>query len=371
MAEDLEDLYENAPCGYASLGPDGRIVKSNLTLSQWTGFSQEALLGKRLRELVNTSGAIFYETHFAPLLRMQGFFNEVALDLVTIDGATLPVLVSAAERRDAYGDLLFTRVTIFQAAERRRYERELVEAKREAERGLAAERTASELREQFVAILGHDLRNPLAAIDAGINLLQRRGFDDRAPDLLAHMRRSGSRMQELINNVLDLTRSRLGGGIPLKKEECSITPVMAQVIEELRIAHPESEFAVNLNATEPVDCDQGRIGQLLSNLLGNALHHGAKNRPIRVVAVTEEGRFTLSVANEGDPIRPEIMERLFLPFYRGEARSSAEGLGLGLYIASEIARAHDGELSVTSDQSGTVFTFTMPTARTAAPDGVG
>ena len=218
-------------------------------------------------------------------------------------------------------------------------------------------------------MLGHDLRNPLAGIDAGISLLQRRGFDDRTPELLEHMRRSVSRMQELINNVLDLTRSRLGGGIPIKKEERSIAPVMAQVIEELRIAHPEREFVVSLSTNEPVDCDQGRIGQLLSNLLGNALHHGARDKPVRVVAVTEDGRFTLSVANDGDPIPPEIVERLFLPFYRGAGQSSAEGLGLGLYIASEIARAHDGRLSVTSDQSGTVFTFTMPTIRTTAPDG--
>ena len=175
MAEDLEDLYENAPCGYLSLGPDGRIVKSNLTLSGWTGFSREELLGKRLRDLLNVAGAIFYETHFAPLLRMQGFFNEVALDLVTADGRKLAVLANALERRDEDGNLLFTRLTIFQATERRRYERELVEARLEAERGLAAERTASELREQFVAVLGHDLRNPLAGIDAGIGMLQRHG----------------------------------------------------------------------------------------------------------------------------------------------------------------------------------------------------
>lgn len=278
MAEDLEDLYENAPCGYLSLGPDGRIVKSNLTLSAWTGFSREELLGKRLRDLLNVAGAIFYETHFAPLLRMQGFFNEVALDLVAADGKKLAVLANALERRDEASNLLFTRLTIFQATERRRYERELVEAKREAERGLAVERTASELREQFVAVLGHDLRNPLAGIDAGIGMLQRHGFDARTPEILEHMRRSVGRMHELINNVLDLTRSRLGGGIPLQIEERSIEPILTQVIEELRIAHPERELKVCLETVEPVDCDQGRIGQLLSNLLGNALHQARKER---------------------------------------------------------------------------------------------
>ena len=96
-AESLEDLYENAPCGYLSLRPDGRIVKVNLTFAKWIGFSPAELVGKRLHDLLNIAGRIFYETHFAPLLRMQGFFNEVALDLVTREGSRLPVLVNAAE----------------------------------------------------------------------------------------------------------------------------------------------------------------------------------------------------------------------------------------------------------------------------------
>ena len=98
--EDLEDLYENAPCGYLSLGADGRIVKSNRTLSSWIGYEPELLVGKRLRELLNVSGQMFYETHFAPLLRMQGFFNEVALDFVRSDGSIVQVLANASERRD-------------------------------------------------------------------------------------------------------------------------------------------------------------------------------------------------------------------------------------------------------------------------------
>src|SRR5215208_1028071 len=99
--EDLEDLYENAPCGYLSLRPDGRIVKVNVTLCSWIGYPAEALLGKRFLELLNIAGRMFYETHFAPLLRMQGFFNKVALDLVTAGGERLPVLANALERRDA------------------------------------------------------------------------------------------------------------------------------------------------------------------------------------------------------------------------------------------------------------------------------
>ena len=103
IEEDLQDLYENAPCGYLSLRTDGRIVKANQTFCRWTGYAADELIGKRLHDFLNIAGRIFYETHFAPLLRMQGFFNEVALDLVKKDGERFPVLVNAAERKDADG----------------------------------------------------------------------------------------------------------------------------------------------------------------------------------------------------------------------------------------------------------------------------
>lgn len=368
MAEDLEDLYENAPCGYLSLGSDGRIVKSNLTLSSWIGFPREQLIGKRLRDILDVAGAIFYETHFAPLLRMQGFFNEVALDLVTAEGKKLPILANAIERRDGQGHLLFTRLTIFPATERRRYERGLVEARLAAESGLELERDTSELREQFIAVLGHDLRNPLAGIEAGLRRLQRTAGAESAA-IIDLMLRSTSRMKNLINDVLDLTRSRLGGGLILRIEHGGdLAQTMRQVIDELRVAYPDWIIDDRFDLTEPVDCDHDRVGQLLSNLVGNALSHGAAGAPVKVEAVTRDGELRVAVANSGEPIPPQAMERLFQPFYRGEVRSSLQGLGLGLYIASKIAQAHGGTLSVTSDPDQTVFTFVMPTAGRSARD---
>jgi phosphoserine phosphatase RsbU/P len=321
----------------------------------------DELLGKRLRDLLNVAGSIFYETHFAPLLRMQGFFDEVALDFVTANGKTLPVLASAVERRDPDGGLLFTRVTIFRAAERRRYERELVEARAAAERGLQMERAAAEIREQFIAVLGHDLRNPLAGIEAGIRRIQRKGAADATPAILDLMLQSVNRMQNLINDVLDLTRSRLGGGLPVQFEHGRpLGPTLSHIIDELQVAHPHRVIDDQFDLSDQVDCDHGRMGQLLSNLLANALTHGAQDAPIEDRGMTREGRFELSVANHGDPIPPAAMERLFLPFYRGEVRLSLNGLGLGLYIASQIAEAHRGTLSATSDSNRTVFTLVMP-----------
>ena len=368
QTEDLQDLYENAPCGYISLGVDGRIVKSNLTLSSWLGFSPDEIKGKRLRDLLNVAGSIFHETHFAPLLRMQGFFNEVALDLVRKDGSKLAALASAVERRDGDGNLLFTRLTILQATERRRYERDLVQARAVAEEGLLAERQASELREQFIAVLGHDLRNPLAGIEAGVRIVLRRGPEAATPALLDLMQRSIHRMQVLIDNVLDLTRTRLGGGLLLQiQKDVDIDAVLTQVIDELKIAHPDREIVPRIQAGALLDCDPGRLGQLLSNLLGNALTHGS-GAAVRIHAVVEGGEFCLSVINEGEPIPPATMQRLFQPFYRGEPGASRVGLGLGLYIAFEIAKAHGGIIEAASDTSATTFRFTMPVAELVTGD---
>ncbi|MBY3213581.1 PAS domain-containing sensor histidine kinase [Rhizobium laguerreae] len=366
-AEDLEDLYENAPCGYLSLQPDGRIVKVNRTLSTWIGIPAEQLLGKRLHDLLNTSGRIFYETHFAPLLRMQGFFNEVALDLVTVDGKKLPVLANAMERRAEDGALLFTRVTMFQAAERRRYERELVEARAAADAAgatikakLAFEQQTAELREEFIAVLGHDLRNPLASISAAARILRKEKQTDRAIKVLDLMQGSVVRMSALIDNVLDFARGRLGGGITLERRSEHLEPLLRQVIEELRFSHLDRAIEVTIEFDGPINCDSGRIGQLVSNLLGNALTHGAPDEPVRLSAATVDGKLELWIANGGAPISSEAMTGLFQPFFKGEAGTSQRGLGLGLHIASEIARAHGGTITVSSDDKETRFTFVMP-----------
>lgn len=367
-AEDLEDLYENAPCGYLSLSPTGVIVKVNLTFCEWTGTRREQIIGRRFRDLLTMGSRMFYETHFAPLLRLQGFFNEVAIDLVAAEGGRLPVLANARERRSDAGELQFTRITIFLAAERRRYERELVSARRTADAssrelaaGWEAEKELGELREQFIAVLGHDLRNPLAAIVAGVRALRRRQSDTWTQSVLAQMESSTQRMSALIDNVLDFARGRLGDGLSLTLATSKpLAETLQLVVDEIRSAHSETVIEANLTVTENVRVDHARIAQLLSNLLGNAVTHGDSALPVRVEASTVGGRLTISVANAGHPIEPKTMAKLFQPFNRGEVKPEQQGLGLGLFIASEIAKAHGGRIDVVSDEQETVFTFVMP-----------
>jgi sigma-B regulation protein RsbU (phosphoserine phosphatase) len=355
------DLFENAPCGYLTIGSDGRITKVNATLAAWTGFDADKIVGRRLHQFLNMAGRIYYETHIAPLLRMQGFFNEFALDFETAAGERLPVIANAAERRDADGAVQFTAVVVIKATDRRRYERQLVDARSELQEGLATERETAELREQFIAVLGHDLRNPLAAISAGARILQRSGALQQHKELrvLDMINTTVTRMSDLIDNVLDFARGRLGGGITLNRSASRpLEPVIEQVVDELRTASPQ-------RVIETLDCDRTRIGQLASNLIGNALTHGAPDQPVHVGAKTEGGEFRLWVSNAGEPIPPATMEKLFEPFFRGEVRGSRQGLGLGLHIASKIAEAHGGRIDVTSMPDETRFVFTMPLAQAA------
>jgi signal transduction histidine kinase len=179
-------------------------------------------------------------------------------------------------------------------------------------------------------------------------------------EILGLMQKSVARMSALIDNALDFARGRLGSGIALKRPAQSLEPILDQVIAELRAVSPESKIETTFNLTQPVDCDGGRIAQLFSNLLGNSVTHGTATKPIRVSATTHGGEFVLAVANSGKPIPPEVMDRLFQPFYRVSAQDARQGLGLGLYIVSEIARAHDGTIEVTSSPEETEFTFRMP-----------
>jgi signal transduction histidine kinase len=222
------------------------------------------------------------------------------------------------------------------------------------------ERRTAELREQFIAVLGHDLRNPLASIKGGADLLRKTPLTEKATEILGLVQSSADRMARLIDNVLDFARGRLGGGLSLDRDDASLQPLLEQVINELRAAHPDREIQLNTRLSEPVSSDRGRLAQLVSNLVSNALTHGAPDSPVVVDAISEGGSFELTIANRGEPIPPALLGSLFEPFFRASTRPTREGLGLGLYIANEIARSHGGKLSATSTPQETRFTLRMP-----------
>jgi K+-sensing histidine kinase KdpD len=225
---------------------------------------------------------------------------------------------------------------------------------------LHEEQKTGELREQFIAILGHDLRNPVGAISNSAQLLERLPVEDNVKNLAAVIRRSSHRVLGLIENILDFARGRMGSGIVLNVKAVNLANVLNEVIDELQSIWPGRTIETQFDLSTPVTCDSDRIAQLFSNLLSNALSYGKPDTPVKVLAKNHDGVFTLSVTNAGPEIPGTAMKHLFTAFSRSEAKAGQQGLGLGLYIAAEIARAHGGKINVVSAQNETSFTLTIP-----------
>ncbi|MEO5685501.1 MAG: GAF domain-containing sensor histidine kinase [Chitinophagaceae bacterium] len=222
----------------------------------------------------------------------------------------------------------------------------------------------ADLREQFIAILGHDLRNPISAISASAQLMQIITKEEEVLRLANVINNSVYRTQGLIENILDFARGRLGEGIILNAIlHTDMEAVLQQVIAELRAVFTNRVIDAAFDLEVPVYCDGSRIAQLFSNLLSNSLNYGTPDTPVKVYASSTDDGFVLSVTNNGNQIPDAAMKQLFKAFYRADIKPGQQGLGLGLYIASEIARAHAGVLSVASTTRETSFTLHMPTTQ--------
>ena len=171
-------------------------------------------------------------------------------------------------------------------------------------------------------------------------------------------------MAKLIDDVLDFARARMGGDLGIKlKAETNLRAVLFQTVEEMRIAHQEVKWVEDYDFDDPVTCDPARIAQLVSNLLGNAATHGVPGGTIHIQARDVGSTLKISVANRGGTIPAQIRARLFEPFSRTRDDDAPDGLGLGLYIAKQIATGHGGDIDVMSRNGETTFTVTLPRGR--------
>jgi len=227
---------------------------------------------------------------------------------------------------------------------------------------LLDERSASELREQLVAVLGHDLRVPLGAIAISCQLLQSRSSDPRVGQAVADINRGMKRISTLVDAALDLVRGRLGGAIDIQLSTIDrIDQDLYGVVSELQELHPGRSIEWSFDFPRPVSADRGRIQQLAFNLMKNALVHGSPNGLVRLTAGDDGSNVSLTVWNEGPPIAPADIPELFTPLWRSGNADQEARLGLGLHICNEIVKAHRGQLTVASTASeGTAFSVRLP-----------
>ena len=224
-------------------------------------------------------------------------------------------------------------------------------------------------RDTFLAILGHDLRTPLSAITNSSLLLGRPGMlSGSAPlEAVRRINRGAARMTSMIRDLLEYTRSRLGRAIPVSPEPTSMEQICRIAYDEARAAHPERIFRLETSGPLEGQFDSERLHQVLSNLLGNAVQHGARDQPITLRAYGAADRVTVQVKNHGQRIPPDQLQVIFNPLVQipssvvDEDSTPSTSLGLGLYIAREIVALHGGTLAAeSSDSEGTVFSAHLP-----------
>jgi PAS domain S-box-containing protein len=403
--EDVNDLFEFAPCGYLSADPSGRIVRANQTLASWLYFAPDEMKDKRFQSLLNVAGKIYYETHFAPLLRMQGFFNEVALDLVRKDGSTFPVLVNAVERRNS-GEVRFIRITIFNAVDRRRYEKELLEARRladlaasevrqlnsqlevrvaeELEKRLQAEESLRQAQKmeaigQLTGGVAHDFNNLLTIIIGGLDSIKKQASllpngpvldrSQRAAKMATH---GAERAATLTARLLAFSRRQ-----PLEPKPIDAGSLITNLADLLQrtLGEKVSVETVRGAGLWRTLSDPGELENALVNLAVNArdaMPNGGKltietsnayldeSYVSSIAEPVEPGQYVLvAVTDTGLGMDAQTLNRVFEPFFTTKA--VGKGTGLGLSQVYGFVRQTGGHISIYSEVGiGTSIKIYLP-----------
>lgn len=359
--ESIEELYEQAPCGYISMLPDGTFVRMNKTFLTWSGYCAEELVGvRRFQDLLPPGGKIYYETHYAPLLQMQGFVNEMAFDFICKNGGRLPILINAVEKRDAAGQPFLTRVTIFDASDRRKYERELLAARRKAEQAMNS-------KVELLAMLSHDIRGPLSAISGVAHLLERSGLSQEQQKWTRMLRASSDNMLALVTNLLDLGKIE-AGAVKVDPQRFNIHDLRRDVMLAVTAPAEAKQLALHTvigdGIPDELIGDVQKLKQILSNLLGNAVKFTAQGSVTLRISLVEKKSDSVSLSVEvtdtGIGIAPDRLNAIFEEYVQADGAIGARygGSGLGLAICRKLLDLLGSKMTVKSVVGeGATFAF--------------
>ncbi|MBT9392717.1 HAMP domain-containing histidine kinase [Hymenobacter sp. NST-14] len=378
--ENLEDLYDDAPCGYCSCLPDGTLVKVNRTLLTWLGYERTELVARRcFQELLTVGGRLHYETYFVSLLLLRGQAREISYQLCRANGASLPVLLNATLVRDTDGEPLVVRITLFDITERRKYEQELLRARAQAEQqGEDLARANDQLTRQneeltrinadldsFVYTASHDLRQPINNM-AGIFAELKRTATFHDPEAEGMVGMFEEALGQIMTTITGLTEVvQLQRQLAPEAEEVLLAPLLEEVINALRpqLQEMAGTFLVDVAAVPSVRIGRSGLHSMLYNLLSNALKYAQIGRPpeVRVRADrAEDGAPVLTVQDNGRGIDLERHGRELFQLFR-RFHPEVPGSGLGLYLVNRLVHQAGGQLDVSSVVGeGTTFRIRLP-----------
>jgi PAS domain S-box-containing protein len=351
----LSRLIESVQEGIILMTPDGVIAQVNHAAERILGHPRRSLVGARFQDerwwCADGSGN---RDATSLLARAKEDADFVHAELyIETDAGRATLLADATALRDARG-VVEDLVLSFRDVTAERHD-------------LAAAKTTLDFQQQVIGIVGHDLRNPLATVTGSITLLRRQvGLSASSTTSLDRMERSAARMARLISDLLDYTRSRGPGGLPVVLSRADLHVICKDSVEECRTAHPSSQVLLETTGNATGSWDADRIEQALTNLIVNAIQHGGGG-PVRVHSdATATKSVAITVSNGGAVIPADVLPELFKAYRRGIRGGSSNrsaGLGLGLFIVAQIAAAHGGRVyAESSAEAGTTFTIELPRA---------
>jgi len=361
-----DQRFADAACGLLWTKQDGTILAVNPTFCQWLDFEPVDLVGRKFQELLTMGGQLFHQTHWFPLLEIQGSVTEVKLDLYSQQRQKVAMIVNARAVHTTNAEVVYS-IATFVSEDRDRYERELLSTRRVALARLEeisllrqAAIARSKFSERLVGIVSHDLRNPLCAIRTGTDILTLGEIDSGRLRTAERINESVDRALELIENLLDFTLTESGRPIPMKIKPVDLHELVCSATEELRWTFPSATIQHNAQGHDAVLADAAQLARLLGNLVANANRYGDRSRPIEIRSELRDGLAVLQVINQGPVIPPTLIATMFQPMERGSSDQGG-GVGLGLYIVDQISRAHGGQTTIKSSSSdGTCVTVTFP-----------
>jgi PAS domain S-box-containing protein len=363
-------MYELAPCGLMLTSATGTILRMNATICHWLGYEVGDLLGKfRVQDLLTIGGKVFYQTHCAPLLDMQGSVAEVQLDMRRRDGERIPMLLNIA-RRQCNGTI-FEEFALFIATDRKSYERELLAARRTAEASLEAQlgaeakmrelnehlSSADRKKDEFLATLAHELRNPLAPMSGALELLKLTLPPAEPHDrVLRILDRQLAHMTHLVDDLMEASRITQGR-MELRREPLLLAGIIEAAANDVEglMASARHSLQVNLPADDIViDGDSTRLSQIVVNLLTNAAKYTPNGGSIILTVERQEQEAIISIRDDGIGIPQESLSSVFEMFSQLEPalQRSKGGLGIGLALVRGLVRLHGGSIEANSRGQG-------------------
>jgi PAS domain S-box-containing protein len=382
IEESEEELFEHAPCGYLITDADGRIIRANATFCALSGRTRADLAGMPFPELLTLPGRIYHDTHVRPLLVMQGYVREIALDL-KVGGdprKTLSVILNAAQSVDSQGHAHRLRILVFDASERRQYERELLLARRSADEARETERVAREQAERasrakddFLALVSHELRTPLTAILSWTQLLRRTRSDaEKVEQGLAVIERNTRLQVRLIEDLLDMSRM-VSGKLRMDVQAVPLAPVIEAALETVMPSAQARQIRLQkiLDLEVRVSGDPGRLQQVFWNLLTNAIKFTPKNGFVRIIMQRVNSHIEVCVIDSGQGMSKDFIAHAFERFRQSTSAGARQtgGLGLGLSIVKYLVEMHGGSIHAQSEGEGHGSTFTVKLPVLAAEAG--